>query len=36
VLEDSIKEVGEYQVEIELYSDITQKIKVTIEAQEES
>jgi large subunit ribosomal protein L9 len=36
LLEDSIKEVGEYQIEIGLYSDITQAIKVTVEAQEES
>lgn len=36
MLEDSIKEVGEYQVEIELHSDVRQEIKVTVEAEEDS
>lgn len=36
MLEDSIKEVGEYQVEIELHSDVMQKIRVSVEAQGDS
>ncbi len=36
MLEDSIKEVGEYQLEIELHSDVMQEIKVTVEAQEDA
>jgi len=36
VLEQPIKEVGSYKIKIELHSDITIEIQVTVESEEES
>ncbi|MEA3407375.1 MAG: 50S ribosomal protein L9 [Chloroflexota bacterium] len=36
LLDDPLKEVGEYQVEVKLHSDVTQEVKITVKAREDA